>query len=105
MYKIVWTEPALDDYHSNIAYLLEEWSEKEAHAFISDVEKVLFQIQNGNVQFKETGYNYIRQCVVCKQISLYYRIIDEPTIELLRFWNNYQDRNNLKFQFNPPKSE
>jgi hypothetical protein len=29
MYNIIWTEPALNDYHSNIEYLLKEWSEKK----------------------------------------------------------------------------
>jgi len=96
MYNIIWTEPALDDYHSNIEYLLKEWSEKEALAFIDDVEKVLHQIQQGNIIFKETGYHNIQYFVICKQISLYYRFIDEQAIELLRFWNNYQDKKRLK---------
>jgi hypothetical protein len=95
MYNIIWTEPALDDYHLNIEYLLKEWSDKEALAFIDDVEKVLYQIRKGNIIFKETSYLNIRHFVVCKQISLYYRIIDEQTIELLRFWNNYQDKKRL----------
>jgi hypothetical protein len=39
--KIVWAEEAFDDYHQNIEYLLEEWTEKIALEFIEDVERTL----------------------------------------------------------------
>jgi hypothetical protein len=32
--------------------------------------------------------------VITKQITLFYRIIDMNHVELLRFWNNYQDLRN-----------
>jgi len=95
MKTIDWTDLALKDYHENIDYLLREWSEKEALSFIDDVEAVLFELKKGNLEFKESNYNNIRECVVCKQISLYYKHIDKNKIELLRFWNNYKDEKAL----------
>jgi hypothetical protein len=34
-------------------------------------------------------------CVINKQITLFYQLIDKKTVELLRFWNNYQNLKNL----------
>lgn len=97
MKNISWTDLDLADYHENIDYLLREWTEEEALNFIGYVETVLFELKNGNVEFKESNYKDIRECVVCKQKSLYYRHLDKNKIELLRFWNNYKDIKKLKF--------
>lgn len=96
MKTIIWNDLAIRDYHENIEYLLSKWSEKEALILINDVESVIFDLKQGNVEFKESGYLDIKQCVVCKQITLYYKHIESNTIELLRFWNNYQDNKKLK---------
>ncbi|MBN2817623.1 MAG: type II toxin-antitoxin system RelE/ParE family toxin [Bacteroidales bacterium] len=96
MKTISWTDLALADYHKNIDYLLKEWSEKVALTFIDDVDAVLVELKRGKVEFKESNYKNIRECVVCKQITLYYRHINKDKIELLRFWNNYQDDKKLK---------
>lgn len=96
MRTAVWNYLAIRDYHENIDYLLSNWSEKEALAFINDVESLIFSLEQGNVEFKESGYLDIRQCVVRKQITLYYKHIFPDKIELLRFWNNYQDNKKLK---------
>ncbi|MGM0407031.1 MAG: type II toxin-antitoxin system RelE/ParE family toxin [Bacteroidota bacterium] len=95
MKKIVWNELAKIDYHENIDYLLKEWSVDEAITFINDVEEVFFNLKNGNVEYPDTGYEDIKKCVVCKQITLYYKHIDDKRIELLRFWNNYKDKKKL----------
>ena len=96
MKVFVWTDIALKDYHQNIDYLLCEWSEKEALTFIGDVDRVLFSLKSGNIEYKESNYHCIRECVVCKHISLYYRHLSDDKIELLRFWNNSKDKRRLK---------
>lgn len=97
MKAFLWTDLALKDYHDNIDYLLQEWSEKEAISFIEDVESVLESLKSGNLEFKESNYRNIRECVVCKQITLYYRHFNDKEIELLRFWNNSKDKRKFKF--------
>ncbi|HKL72531.1 MAG TPA: type II toxin-antitoxin system RelE/ParE family toxin [Marinilabiliaceae bacterium] len=97
MRTIIWTDLALSDYHENIDYLLQRWSEKEALSFVKDVEIILFDLKKGNIEFKESSYKSIKECVIRKQVSLYYRLIDKNKIELLRFWNNYQDDKELRF--------
>lgn len=97
MKKVIWNDLALLDYHENIDYLLKEWTEQEAVKFIDEVESLIFKLKQGNIEFKESGYQNIRECIVCKQITLYYRHINQNKIELLRFWNTYQDKKKLKF--------
>jgi plasmid stabilization system protein ParE len=96
MRTFIWTDLALKDYHENIDYLLQEWSEKEALSFIDDVENILYSLQTGKIEYKESNYRYIRECVVCKQITLYYRHLNSKEVELLRFWNNSKDKRRLK---------
>ena len=95
MKKIIWNELAKIDYHDNIDYLLKEWTIDEAKIFIDEVEEVLFNLKKGTVDYSDAGYKDIKMCVVRKQITLYYKDLDENKIELLRFWNNYQDKKNI----------
>ena len=97
MKTIIWNNLAVQDYHENIEYLLNRWSDKEAIAFINDVESLIFDLRQGIVEFKESGYRDIKQCVVRKQITLYYKYNSPDEIELLRFWNNYKDDKLMKF--------
>jgi plasmid stabilization system protein ParE len=95
MRRILWNEFARQDFYHNIDYLLMEWSEKEAQAFIDKVFDILFILEKGNVEFQKTSKKDIRRCVITRQISLFYRIKDDDLIELLRFWNNVMDINKL----------
>lgn len=88
MKTIIWNDLAVRDYHENIDYL-SKWSDKEATNFINEIDSVIFNLQQEIVAFKESGYLDIKQCVVRKQIFLYYKLIGSDIIELLRFWNKY----------------
>lgn len=72
MKTILWNSLAIQDYHENIDYLLDKWSDKEALAFINEVDAMIFDLQQGIIEFKESGYRDIKQCVIRKQITLYY---------------------------------
>lgn len=95
MRRIIWNEFARQDFYQNIDYLLKEWSEKEAQAFIDKVFDVLYALEKGNVEFQKTNKKDIRRCVITKQITLFYRIKGDHLIELLRFWNNSRDNSKL----------
>jgi len=97
MRTTIWTTTATLEYDKNIEYLLEEWSENEAFNFINNVEAILFDLKAGVVEYPLTTEGNVRKCVVCKQITLFYQINQEDNIELLRFWNTYQDDKKLKF--------
>lgn len=97
MRTVHWNKIAKLDYYNNIDYLLRDWSEKEAQEFIDAVDETEFILIQGNIEFHNTDMPEIKRCVICKQITLFYRIIDKQNIELLRFWNNYQHTNKLNF--------
>jgi plasmid stabilization system protein ParE len=95
MRTIRWTHLAKRDYFDNIDYLLKEWSEKEAQKFIDEVYDTEFLLKQGNIDFQNTDLPEIKKCVICKQVTLFYRVVDEQNIEFLRFWNNLQDNRKL----------
>jgi plasmid stabilization system protein ParE len=94
MMTVEWSEPAEIDYWKNIQYLENEWTLKEVHNFMDKVDELIDLLEKGNVTFKPTDYKDTFQVPVVKQITLYYRVADNK-VELLRFWNNYQDLANF----------
>lgn len=95
MRKIIWTNEAESDYSANIDYLLKEWTISEAEEFINKAEKLLHNLKIGKIKCKISQFSEIRECVVCKQITLFYRLNENNNIELLKFWNNHQDKKRL----------
>jgi hypothetical protein len=79
----------------NIEYLEEHWSISEVNQFIDKTEHLIDLLQKGNIQFRPTNHLNTFQVPVLHQITLYYRI-QNNRIELLRFWNNYQNLNKLR---------
>lgn len=90
MMTVEWSEPAEIDYWKNIQYLENEWTIKEVYNFMDKTDELIDLLEKGNVTFKPTDYKNTFQVPVVKQITLYYSVTDSK-VELLRFWNNYQD--------------
>ena len=90
MMTIHWSELAKIDYWKNIEYLEREWTLNEVYTFMDIVNEIIELLSKNNVAFKPSLYKNTFQVTVLKQITLYYRI-ENNKIELLRFWNNYQD--------------
>ena len=90
MMTISWSEPAKFDYWNNIEYLEREWTIIEVYNFMDKVDELIDLLTKENLTFKPTDYKNTFQVPVVKQINLYYRI-ENNTIELLLFWNNYHD--------------
>ena len=95
--KIEWTLASKNDYWKNIEYLENHWSEKEVLNFINEIDYSLNLLAKGNVIFTKSDYPDVYKMVIIKQITIYYSIENE-TIYLLRFWNNYQDLSNFKLK-------
>jgi len=95
--KIEWTLLSKNDYWKNIEYLETQWAEKEVLNFINEVHYSLDLLAKGNVIFVKSDYANTYKMVLIKQITIYYSIENE-TIYLLRFWNNYQDLSNFKLK-------
>ncbi|OWP82586.1 hypothetical protein BWK59_15115 [Flavobacterium davisii] len=94
MMTISWSELAKIDYWDNIQYLEKEWTLAEVYGFIDKVDQLIDLLTKDNLTFKPTNYKNTYQVPVVKQITLFYRF-ENNTIELLRFWNNYQNLDSL----------
>lgn len=94
--EIIWSEEAYQDYSDNIEYLLAEWGVSAAQEFSDNVASILNSLPSYPYLFPATNYKRIRKGTVCKQISILYRVYSDR-IEILRFWNNYQDPKRLKY--------
>ena len=92
---IIWSPQAKRDYWQNIDYLELKWSIQDVLNFIEKVDYTVQLIAKNNTLFTTTNYKSVHKVVITKQITLYYRITS-TNIELLRFWNNYQDLENFK---------
>ncbi|WP_298145089.1 type II toxin-antitoxin system RelE/ParE family toxin [Flavobacterium sp.] len=96
MRSILWSEPSKFDYWDNIDYLQREWTLTEVYAFIDKTNEVLDLLAKENLTFQPTNYKDTFQVPIIKQITLYYHINQNKDIELLRFWNNYQNPSKLR---------
>lgn len=94
MITIFWSELAKIDYWDNIEYLEKEWTLAEVYSFIDKVDQLIDLLAKDNLTFKPTNYKNTYQVPVVKQITLFYRF-ENNAIELLRFWNNYQNPDSL----------
>ncbi|GAB1444781.1 hypothetical protein MASR2M41_04060 [Flammeovirgaceae bacterium] len=94
--QIIWSDEAIADYHQNIDYLEKEWSSQVALEFIEDVEAAIELIKRHPALYPLADYRKIRKAVIRKQITLFFRVQDKR-VQLIRFWNNYQAPEKLKF--------
>lgn len=92
---VIWSPQAKTDYWQNIDYLELEWNFQDVLNFIEKVEYTIRLIAKNNPLFTATNYKSVHKVVITKQITLYYRVTS-TNIELLRFWNTYQDLENFK---------
>lgn len=95
MRKVFWNKFAKADYYQIIDYILSNWGETSAQDFIDQVDKIESMLESGNVDFEATNRKNIRRCVLSKQVTLFYKTYGNHSVELLRFWNNYQDKKKM----------
>ncbi|CAC9973674.1 type II toxin-antitoxin system RelE/ParE family toxin [Flavobacterium panici] len=96
MIRIIWTKIAKNDYWKNIEYLEKEWTLQDVYNFIDKTDALVDLLLKQNLTFKPTNYKDVFQIPVTKQVTLYYKILKNNDIELLRFWNTYQNPKKLK---------
>jgi hypothetical protein len=95
-YKVFWSQEAEETFKQNILYLEYEWTEAVIENFINRTEDSINTIRANPLLFpKINKKKNIHKCLVVKQVSLYY-VIEGNSINLLTFWNNYQNPKKLK---------
>ena len=97
MISIHWTREAERTLAQNLEYLAYRWDDKVVLDFINKVDDALDIIAlNPKIFPAHNSELGIYKCVVVSQITIYYRIVNDNTIDLLTFWNNYQNPDKLK---------
>lgn len=95
MYHIDWTFSALNSYYEEIEFIYLKWNQKEVLKFENLVANELERLSKnptlGKINFKN---NY--SITLSKQTTLIYRINNNSkSIELLLFWNNQKNPEDL----------
>jgi len=94
-YQIDWTLSALNSYYEEVEFIRLKWNQKEVLKFENLVENELVRLSKnpslGKIKFNNT-YSFL----ISKQTTLLYRINDKAkSIELLLFWNNQKNPEDL----------
>ena len=94
-YQIFWSPIAEETYLQTLAYIIENWSLKEAEEFENKVESLLNRLRT-HTQFCPASkiQKSLRRCVVTPQTSLIYQVKNDSIIELVAFFDN---RSNHKY--------
>jgi plasmid stabilization system protein ParE len=96
IYKIIWTEEALSNLKSVIFYLEKHWSEREIKKFSLLLDRYLDLIKSNPFLFVEySSDKKIRKSVLTKQISIFYRVVDND-IQIVTFFDTRQSPEKLK---------
>lgn len=90
---VVWTATAEITYEAEQDYILKKWNINEVINFVELVDSTINKLQD----FPSLGkvINGDRHFIMSKQTTLIYRIINDNKIELLLFWNNKWNPNDL----------
>ena len=95
--KINWTSESEKTFNQNLEYLGKEWDAVVINRFLNRVEEVLEKLKSNPRLYPLHGSSAnIHKCIIHERIILYYKVVSEETIDLLTFWNTYQDPDKLK---------
>lgn len=87
---IIWSPNSKETYSNILNYLIQEWSIKVARSFDEKVSAHLNLLSSNLELCPESSIKNIRRCVLTKQLSLTYRIL-ESNVELISFFDNRSD--------------
>lgn len=99
VYQIVWTPKALESYLNNIEYLEQNWTSKEVTKFVNRVEKkiLLLSVQPYIGASRSKKRPNLKFTLLHKRIILIYLVKPNlKRVELLLFWNTYQNPAKLR---------
>lgn len=96
MNQIFWSHKAKSDYWKNIDYIVEQWDLRVAHNFIEKTNHTVNVIHKNPEVFPLSDFKNVRRAVIVPQVALFYQINQDESIDLLRFWSNFQDPDSLK---------
>ncbi len=95
MMTVEWSPRADETYGEILEYLSEQWGLQVAIRFMDEVEHTIELIRQFPRMFEASpSHPTIRKGFITKHTTLFYEIKDD-TIELLVFWNNRRNPDDL----------
>lgn len=93
---IIWTPTARISYFEILQYLDDNFTQAELKEFEKLVREVLKLIGEFPKIYEYSEESDTHRCVLSPEVSLYYQVEENSQeIELLVFWDNRQDPDNL----------
>lgn len=97
MYSVHWSTLAEITFSEKIEFIFKKWNQKEVDKFGLLVEENLEKLSKNPSIGNCFSRKNVCAFVLSKQTTLYYKItVDELRIDLILFWNNLKNHNNLK---------
>ena len=88
--KVIWSKKAITSFDRVIAYLNEDWTEKEILKFVNQTNKIIYLIQSNIVKFKSSEKVDVYEVLITKHNLLIYKDSGDR-IELLVFYDTRQN--------------
>lgn len=98
MMDLDFTRTALEEYNDCVNYVEKNFSEKRAFEFVLEMDYNFDLICKNPNTFPMSDYKDIRYVVVMKPITIFYRVIDNKTVQIVNVWNNRKDKNDSKIK-------
>jgi len=95
-YKVLWSDHSLIELKETIEYLELNWSEKEITRLVNEIERTLNLISNNPYLFPQSKNTRVHRVVILKLNSIYYRVVNDETVEVLSFFSNRQNPESLQ---------
>ncbi|MBA4743788.1 MAG: type II toxin-antitoxin system RelE/ParE family toxin [Muricauda sp.] len=94
-FKILWTHNAISELKGIVAYLEENWTERELKNFSQELDHTIELISKNPELFQTSKKKKdIRRAVIAKYTNLYYRI-NSDSVEVLSLFSNRQSPDKL----------
>ena len=90
MRSVQWSDEAKETFDAIVLIIEDKWSSRQAGVFIKRVRRVLQMIAMHPDMYKASISGDVRQAVISKQTSMFYKV-EEHSIVVLYFWDNRQE--------------
>jgi plasmid stabilization system protein ParE len=95
IYKLIWSDEALENLKNIIAYLENHWTSREISKFVKLLDKKMDLIKANPHQFpKSERYGTYRKSVLTKHTTIYYEINDFE-VNIISLFDNRRNPNRL----------
>jgi len=91
MYQVIWTQKAIDSFQEISDFVLLQWGVSKVMELEQRIEELQDRLEENPMMFQAVeNVPGVRRCVVNKQISLIYEVV-EDTVFLYLFVDNRSD--------------